>query len=140
MVSLPFLTILPACERVDQLSRDYKEQPIKKPDPPRHRSSLKAQRKEHPAFDINFRVVQEFLTRLSLEKAEHLITFQQPSEEYSPWKGVGAQMEKKETNGDGPTTWAQAALTSLNNKANVVNTAANSKGLCICRRRAIACS
>lgn len=38
-------------------------------------------------------------------------------------------MEKKETNGDGPTTWAQAALTSLNNKANVVNTAANSKGL-----------
>ena len=37
-------------------------------------------------------------------------------------------MEKKESNGDGPTTWAQAALTSLNNKAGVVNTAVNSKG------------
>lgn len=37
-------------------------------------------------------------------------------------------MEKKETNGDGPTTWAQAALTSLNNKANVANAAVNSKG------------
>lgn len=48
-------------------------------------------------------------------------------------------MEKKETNGDGPTTWAQAALTSLNNKANVANAAVNSKGLCICRRRDIPC-
>lgn len=125
---LTHLIIFLACERIEQLSQDYKEQPIKRPDPPRHRLSCKAQRKDYPAFNINLRVVQEFLARLGLEKAEHLITFQQPSEEYSPWKGVGVQVVKKVSNGDGPTTWAQAALTSLNNKLNMVNTADNSVG------------
>lgn len=125
---MTFLIVSPACERIEKLSREYKEQSLKKPDPPRQRLSLKAQRKDYPAFDINLRVAQEFLARLGLEKAEDLITFQQPSEEYSPWKGLGVQMEKKESNGDGPTTWAQAALTSLNNKAGVVNAAVNSKG------------
>lgn len=131
MVFLTYLTILPACERIEQLSQDYKAQHIKKPDPPRHRSSWKAQRKDYPAFDINLQVVQEFFARLSLEKAEHLIEFQHPSEEYSPWKGVGVPVEKKEINGVGPTTWAQAALTSVNNKVNVSNSADTSKGLYI---------
>lgn len=125
------LTKLPACERVEQLSQDYKEQLTKRPNPPKHKSFSKAQRKEHPVFDINLRVVQEFLARLGNEKTEHLITFQQPLEEYSPWKGVAVQVDKKVSNGDGPTTWAQAALTSLNNKLNVVNAADNPKGLYI---------
>lgn len=125
---LSFLIILPACERVEQLSEDYKAKHIKTTDPTPHRSYSKAQRKDYPAFDLNSLVVQEFFERLGLEKAEHLITFQQPTEEYSPWKGVPAQAEKRESNGVRPTTWAQAALTSLNSKVNVFNPADNSKG------------
>lgn len=132
---LTSLTLLPACERIEQLSQDYKAQHIKKPDPPRHRSSWKAQRKDYPAFDINLQVVQEFFARLGLEKAEHLIAFQQPSEEYSAWKGVGVQVENKESNGVGPTTWAQAALTSVNKNVNVSNSADTSKGLYISARK-----
>lgn len=128
-VFLTWLTRLLAIERVEQLFKDYKKQEIKKPAPSRQRSSLRAQRKEYPAFDINPHVAQELLARLGLEKVEHLVTFQQPSEEYSPWKEVGVKVDK-ESNREGPTTWAQAALTSLN-KVQMVNGADNPKGSCI---------
>ncbi|MCJ1463733.1 hypothetical protein MMC07_002342 [Pseudocyphellaria aurata] len=116
---------LSTIEHVEQLFKDYKQQEIKTSAPPRQRSSLRARRTQYPAFDINPHVAHELLARLGLEKIEHLVTFQQPSEEYSPWKEVGVMVEK-EPNREGPTTWAQAALTSLN-KAHMVNAADSAK-------------
>ncbi len=123
-----FLTIVPAYEHLEKLSQDYKEQILKRPDPQRQRSSSKPARKEFPAFDINIRVAEEFLARLKLEETKHHVTFQQPSEEYSPWKGVEAHVEKKDSKEHGPTTWAQAALTSLHNKTNSFNMGDTPKG------------
>lgn len=98
------------------------------PEPTKKRSSGKPVRPEYPAFDINLVVAREFLSRLKLHNAEHPITFQQPSEEYSPWKGVEVQVEKKMSTEDGPTTWAQAAHAAANNKKPVNNVTETLKG------------
>lgn len=69
-------------------------------------------------FDINLQVAEEFLVRQRMiGELQNHITFQQPSEEYSLWKGLEVAVGKKDFKERGPTTWAQAALTSLQNKS-----------------------
>lgn len=80
-------------------------------------------------FDINLQVAEEFLVRQKMQgELQNHITFQQPSEEYSLWKGVEVAVEKKYSKEDGPTTWAQAALTSLQNKSSSLTTVDTPKG------------
>lgn len=80
-------------------------------------------------FDINLQVAEEFLVRQKMQgELQNHITFQQPSEEYSLWKGVEVAVGKKDSKEDGPTTWAQAALTSLQIKSSSSTTVDTPKG------------
>lgn len=90
-------------------------------------------------FDINLQVAEEFLVRQKIigELQSH-ISFQQPSEEYSLWKGVEVAVGKKDSKEQGPTTWAQAALTSLQNKSSSLTTVDTPKGQYLCQSGKIA--
>lgn len=80
-------------------------------------------------FDINLQVAEEFLIRQKVQgDLQNHIIFQQSSEEYSLWKGVEAAEEKKDSKQDGPTTWAQAALTSLQHKSTSSTTVDTPRG------------
>lgn len=79
-------------------------------------------------FDINLRVAEEFLVRQKITgELQNHISFQQPSEEYSLWKGE-VDVGKKDSKEHGPTTWAQAALTSLQKKSSSLTTIDTPKG------------
>ena len=84
-------------------------------------------------FDINLQVAEEFLVRQKIQgELQNHITFQQPSEEYSLWKGVEVAVGKKDSKEDGPTTWAQAALTNLQIKSGSSATVDTPKGQYSC--------
>ena len=99
-----------AVNSVEQIHKRQKEQQLKQAEAQRQKPSLKHSRKEGLAFDINPGVVLEFLSRQRLEGAEGQVTFQKPSEEYSPWKGTEVEVEKKNTSEARPATFAQAVL------------------------------
>lgn len=85
-------------------------------------------------FDINLQVAEEFLVRQKvIGELQNHISFQQPSEEYSLWKGAELAGEKKDSKEQGPTTWAQAALTSLKNKSSSLTTVDTPKGQYLCQ-------
>lgn len=103
---------------------------VKALDPPKKRLSWKNVRKEHPAFDINTQVALEFVKRTEVEESKTMVEFQKPSEEYSPWKGVEVQQEKKEVKEERPSTFAQALAKS--NTANGLSSVAGApKGQCL---------
>lgn len=84
-------------------------------------------------FDINLQVAEEFLVRQKMRGGlQNHITFQHPIEEYSQWKGVEVAVAEKESKEDGPTTWAQAAVTSLQNKSSSLTTVDTPKGQYSC--------
>ncbi len=117
-----------AVENVRQLCQKEKlEQELKKPASPRQRPVGKPARKEHPSFDINPRVTLEFLERLQVDNVDGLV-FQQPTEEYSPWKGVEVQPERKDPKEERPTTFAQAVLLKLNPPNAISETSDATKG------------
>lgn len=85
-------------------------------------------------FDINIQVAEEFLVRQKvMGEFQNHISFQQPSEEYSLWKGAEVAGEKKGSKEQRPTTWAQAALTSLQSKSSSLTTADTPKGQYLCQ-------
>lgn len=103
---------------------------MKKPEPPRQKSSLKNARKEYPTFDINLRVAVEFLGRLKSGETRGLFVFQQQSEEYSPWKVVDIPTEKRESKEDRPTTFAQAVMVKQNTANGSAGGLDAAKGAC----------
>ena len=117
-------------EQLYQKSIEVKPTPQ---EPPRPKSIGKPTRKEYPAFDINPRVARAFLTRLKAWKEEDAVLeqrdfirenenhdaveFQEPSEQYTPWKDIETEEETPEPVMDRPTTWAEA----LRRKQNLAN-------------------
>lgn len=93
-------------------------------EPPRPRSSGKPAKKEFLTFDINPRLARTFFTRLKTWKEEDVaseqraffqekenheaVKFQQPAEQYTPWKDLEIEEEKPEPIPDRPATWAEA--------------------------------
>ena len=122
-----------AYEQVEQIYQKSKEvKPISK-ESSRSKPSGKPSKKEHPTFDINPLLAREFLLRLKTweqadgsseqreffrEKEKHeAVTFQQPNEQYTPWKDVDTEEEKPQVAEDRPSTWAEA----LRRKQNLTN-------------------
>ena len=117
-------------EQIYQKSKEIKALPKEATRP---KSSSKPVKKEHPAFDINPLLAKTFLSRLKTwkdeeavseqrnfyqEKENHgAISFQQPSEQYTPWKDVEVEEETPQVADDRPTTWAEA----LRRKQNLAN-------------------
>ena len=122
-----------ASETVEQLYQKSIEVKPTPQEPPRPKSIGKPTRKEYPAFDINPRVARAFLTRLkackeddaALEQRDFIrenenhdaVEFQEPSEQYTPWKDIEIEEEMPEPVVDRPTTWAEA----LRRKQNLAN-------------------
>ena len=126
-----------AYEDVEQIYQKSKEaKPVPK-EPSRPKSSGKPIKKEYPTFDINPLLARNFLLRLKTwkedgaaseqrdflqEKENHgAVSFQQSSEQYSPWKDVEVEEETPQTAEDRPATWAEA----LRRKQNLANGAGN---------------
>lgn len=127
--------VVPSCT-IDQVEQLYQKSVEPKPttqEAPRSRSSGKPLRKEYPAFDINPRVAREFIGRLRnrkeqdgeseqrvfiQEKENHeAVRFQEPNEQYTPWKDLDVEEEKPEVVEGPPTSWAEA----LRRKQNLAN-------------------
>ena len=105
--------------------------------------SGKPPKKEYPTFDINPRVAREYLERLRTrkeqdadeeqrvffnEKENHeAVHFQQPNEQYTPWKDLVVEEEKSEIIEGPPTSWAEA-LRRKQNLANGISEKSASKG------------
>ena len=122
-----------AFETVEQLYQKSIEIKPTPQEPPRPKSIGKPTRKEYPVFDINPRVARAFLTRLKawkeddavLEQRDFIrenenhdaVEFQEPSEQYTPWKDIEIEEEMPEPVMDRPTTWAEA----LRRKQNLAN-------------------
>ena len=86
--------------------------------------------KVHPAFDINPRVVREFLERSRIEDSKLGVEFQQETEQYTPWKNLVEQEEEQKAPDAKPAGYAAALLKKLNNKETLVQAA---KGMCMPR-------
>ena len=122
-----------AFEAVEQLYQKSIEVKPTPQEPSRPRSIGRPLRKEYPAFDINPRVARAFLTRLKAWKEEDAVNeqrdfisekenhgaveFQEPNEQYTPWKDLEIEEETPEPVMDRPTTWAEA----LRRKQNLAN-------------------
>ena len=122
-----------AYEHVEQLYQKSTEQKPTTKGNSRPRSLGKPVKKEYPTFDINPRVTKDFLSRLKAwkdedptsearqffhEKENHdAVSFQQPNEQYTPWKDLEVEEEKPEIPEDRPATWADA----LRRKQNLAN-------------------
>lgn len=113
-----------AYEHVEQIYQKSKETKSVPKEVARPKSSGKPVKKEHPAFDINPLLAKNFLTRLKTwkedeavseqrdffqEKENHgAVSFQQSSEQYTPWKDIEIEEEKPQVADDRPSTWAEA--------------------------------
>ena len=122
-----------AFETVEQLYQKSIEVKPTPQEPSRPRSIGRPLRREYPAFDINPRVARAFLTRLKAWKEEDAVNeqrdfisekenhgaveFQEPNEQYTPWKDLELEEETPEPVVDRPTTWAEA----LRRKQNLAN-------------------
>lgn len=122
-----------AFEHVEQLHQKSKEIKPTPKDASRPKSSGKPAKKEHPAFDLNPLIAQNFLARLKCLKEEdptserriffqetensESLTFQQPNEQYTPWKDLEIEEEKPQVAEERPSTWAEA----LRRKQNLAN-------------------
>lgn len=119
-----------ACEHVVQLSEKSKELKPPVQQAPPQKTFGRPARKEYPAFDINHHVAREYLARIKegkngiggakerpisgLEERHGAVDFQQPKEEYTPWKDVPVEEEKIEVPDDRPISWAEAARRKQN--------------------------
>jgi len=122
-----------AYEIVEQINQKTKEPKLTTKEAPRPKSTGKPVKKEYPAFDINPLLTRGFLSRLKAWKEEEAVSeqreffqgkenhravsFQQFSEQYTPWKDVEIEEEKPQVAEDRPTTWAEA----LRRKQNLAN-------------------
>ena len=112
-----------AVENIRKLVDKQKPEPPKEDRAPRRpRVAGKPARAEHPAFDINPHVTIEFLDRIQFEQKDALrngevrhdaLIFQQPDEEYSPWRVVEVQPVQKDFKEERPATFAQAVRHKL---------------------------
>lgn len=89
--------------------------------------------RERPAFDINPRVTLEFLNRIQLEQSDGPVhhdglEFQQPGEEYSPWKGIELPPVRNDWKEERPATFAQAVRHQINIPNGVSGTPGPAKG------------
>lgn len=127
--------VVPTCtiEQVEQLYQKSIEPKPTAQEAPRPRSLGKPPKKEYPAFDINPRVAREYLGRLKYRKEQDAdseqrvffqdqenhdaIRFQQPNQQYTPWKNLDVEEEKPEAIEGPPTSWAEA----LRRKQNMAN-------------------
>lgn len=75
--------------------------------------------KVHPTFDINPRVVREFLDRCKNEDSKFSVEFQQEAEQYTPWKNLQEQEEEQKAPDAKPVDYAAALLKKLAIKAPV---------------------
>lgn len=127
--------VVPSCtiEQVEQLCQKSMEAKPTTQEAPRSRSSGKPPKKEYPTFDINPRVAREYLGRSKTRKEQdadseqrvffqetenhEALRFQQPNEQYTPWKDLEVEEEKPEAIEGPPTSWAEA----LRRKQNLAN-------------------
>ena len=92
--------------------------------------------KVHPTFDINPRVVREFLDRCKIEDSKLNVEFQQEAEQYTPWKDLQEQEEEQKDPDAKPVDYAAALLKKLAIKAPIQATKGMwiSQGLRLCSK------
>lgn len=122
-----------AAEQVEQIYQKSKETKSAPKESIRPKPFGKPAKIEYPPFDINPFLAKNFLARLKTwkeedaaseqraffeEKENHgAVSFQQTSEQYTPWKDLETEEEKPQVVEDRPTTWAEA----LRRKQNLAN-------------------
>ncbi|KAL8688450.1 MAG: hypothetical protein Q9218_005641 [Villophora microphyllina] len=87
---------------------DVNKKPLRQPEPQRPRSGGRPMKVEPPAFDINPLVAGELLNRYKSKDGENSIEFQKDSEQYSPWKYLEQEEERRNVTASKPSTFAQA--------------------------------
>ncbi|KAL8794344.1 MAG: hypothetical protein Q9195_003041 [Heterodermia aff. obscurata] len=110
-VTVPLSTV-ESVEKIYQKSIEPKPEPK---EPARPKASGRPA-KVHPAFDINPRVVREFLDRCRVEENKLGVEFQQETEQYTPWKNLQEQEEEQKAPDAKPAGYAAALLKKLNIK------------------------
>lgn len=103
---------------VESVEKLYQTSIEPKPEPkeaPRPKSSGRPV-KVHPTFDINPRVVREFLERCRLEDSKTGVEFQKEAEQYTPWKSLQEEEEEQKAPDAKPVDYAAALLKKLKTK------------------------
>ena len=134
-----------ASENVEQLYKKSVELKSTAQEASRPKPVGKPARKIHPAFDINPRIAKEYLARIQAGKDGEVyvkerpsykeeekwaaVQFQEPKEEYTPWKDIPVEEEKtEEVPDDRPLSWAELAKKKLSHANGNAEKARASKG------------
>ncbi len=131
-------------EQVEQIYQKPKETKPAPKEATRPKPFGKPAKIEYPPFDINPLLAKNFLMRLNTWKEEDVISeqrlffqekenhgavsFQQTSEQYTPWKDLEIEEEKPQVVEDRPTTWAEALRRKQNLANGIVENSQGRKG------------